>query len=381
MFTSDGAPDSPIMRPRVLYGALFAFFSCSGGRFTAPFLESQASFGEAEIGLAMAIQSALVSLLGTPAGAFSDRLQRRKKNGRVYVMTCGLVISTIAFLMHMMGNKIESLSGSKDWAVKWYFFLRILYASGISMINPVLDGITLAHLQREGSSKSDFGKERLHGAIWWAVANIIIGICIDKWGFNVMYAATLVTCLLSILAIFGYAREQRNLFVAQDHDKREQDSLIVRDEELENYHAVSISETVERKASVRGCALDGSSEGANSLSIVELFVLIFGSVYGFGLIVSCVTLTMGTSVVESLIFLFFERLGASWTVCGLSVLVTVMFEVPIFHFAPDLLRLLGVSCLQHIACLAYITRVVGYTFIPSNHSYWILFLEPLVCYL
>uniref|UniRef100_A0A7S2KQ61 Major facilitator superfamily associated domain-containing protein n=1 Tax=Leptocylindrus danicus TaxID=163516 RepID=A0A7S2KQ61_9STRA len=262
-------------------------------------------------------------------------------------------------------------------AVKWYFFLRVLYASGISLINPILDGITLAHLQSEGSSKSDFGKERLHGAIWWAIANIIIGICIDIWGFNIMYAATLATFLLSIMALVGYAREQNNNYFLGQANGEGENHMLVPGEEIQDYRSVPISVAVEQHVTEIEHTSETTDGVDSSLSTVELFVLIFGSFYGFGLVVSCVTLTMGTAVVENLIFLFFEKLGASWTVCGLSVLVTVMFEVPIFHFAPDLLQLLGVSRLQHIACLAYVTRVVGYTLIPSNHSYWVLFLEPL----
>eukprot|EP00957_Ditylum_brightwellii_P190989 14542082-Ditylum_brightwellii.AAC.1 len=37
----------------------------------------------------------------------------------------------------------------------------------------------------------------------------------------------------------------------------------------------------------------------------------------------------------------------------------------------------GPEQLQEIACLAYITRVVGYTFIPPNRMWMVFFLEPL----
>lgn len=84
-----------------------------------------------------------------------------------------------------------------------------------------------------------------------------------------------------------------------------------------------------------------------------------------------------STLVENLIFLFFEYLGGSNTICGLTVTVTVIFEIPIFHYAPLILREIGPEMMQQIACLAYVTRVFGYSVIPKNHMAWILCLEPL----
>ena len=98
---------------------------------------------------------------------------------------------------------------------------------------------------------------------------------------------------------------------------------------------------------------------------------------GIGYLVSAFTLKMGRTVVENLIFIFFESLGASNTLCGLTVLVTVVFEIPFFYYAPIFLERFGPETLQEVACMAYIVRVVGYTLIPEKHIYLVLFLEPL----
>ena len=111
--------------------------------------------------------------------------------------------------------------------------------------------------------------------------------------------------------------------------------------------------------------------------MLSFLVLILGSLYGAGFILSSVTLAMGMSIVESLIFLYFQELGGTNLVMGLSVVVTVMFEIPIFHYAPNLLQRFGPGKLQQIACVAYILRVIGYTLIPENHLALVLFLEPL----
>eukprot|EP00560_Eucampia_antarctica_P003146 CAMPEP_0197837232 /NCGR_PEP_ID=MMETSP1437-20131217/31510_1 /TAXON_ID=49252 ORGANISM="Eucampia antarctica, Strain CCMP1452" /NCGR_SAMPLE_ID=MMETSP1437 /ASSEMBLY_ACC=CAM_ASM_001096 /LENGTH=149 /DNA_ID=CAMNT_0043444099 /DNA_START=123 /DNA_END=572 /DNA_ORIENTATION=+ len=63
--------------------------------------------------------------------------------------------------------------------------------------------------------------------------------------------------------------------------------------------------------------------------------------------------------------------------CGLTVAVTVMFEIPIFEYAPLMLQRFGLGPLLQISAIAYIVRVIGYTFIPQYHPALVLFLEPL----
>lgn len=96
-----------------------------------------------------------------------------------------------------------------------------------------------------------------------------------------------------------------------------------------------------------------------------------------GFVMSSFSLNMGTSVVENLIFLYFESLGGTNAICGLTVVVTVLFEIPIFHYAPQLLAYFGAENMQMIACVAYITRVVGYTYVPKGRMILVLLFEPM----
>lgn len=114
-----------------------------------------------------------------------------------------------------------------------------------------------------------------------------------------------------------------------------------------------------------------------SMSLLQMLALVCGTIYGMGFIASMLTLAMGMSIVESLIFLFFEELGGSFTVMGLSVVVTVIFEIPVFHFAPSLLENFGPGRLQQAAAVAYMIRVIGYTLIPEGAMAFVLLLEPL----
>jgi MFS family permease len=85
---------------------------------------------------------------------------------------------------------------------------------------------------------------------------------------------------------------------------------------------------------------------------------------------------MGMSLVENLVFLFFtQTLHASNLLCGISVLITVVFEIPLFQYSETILHTFQQSGLISLAMLAYGLRVIGYTTVPNG--WYILFFEPL----
>ena len=72
-------------------------------------------------------------------------------------------------------------------------------------------------------------------------------------------------------------------------------------------------------------------------------------------------------MVESLVFLYFEFLGSSYTMMGATVLLTVALEIPLFQIAPKLLQWLGTQRLLLLGASAYVVRVLGYSAIPKGH--------------
>ncbi len=83
-----------------------------------------------------------------------------------------------------------------------------------------------------------------------------------------------------------------------------------------------------------------------------------------------------TCLVEGLFFLFFTKeLQASNMLCGLSVAITVSFEVPIFHHSAWLLKRFNNHQLMTASCLAYIFRVIWYT--STSNPWMVLVVEPL----
>lgn len=57
---------------------------------------------------------------------------------------------------------------------------------------------------------------------------------------------------------------------------------------------------------------------------------------------------------------------ASTTLCGITVGVTVLFELPIFHHSAWFLRNMSHDTMLMIAMLAYVVRVYAYTLLDEN---------------
>ena len=75
------------------------------------------------------------------------------------------------------------------------------------------------------------------------------------------------------------------------------------------------------------------------------------------------------------VFLYFKELNASNVLCGLSVVVTVVFEIPLFSHSKQLLERYGEHTLLTMAGLCYSFRVIGYTLCPGG--WYVLLFEPM----
>ena len=216
------------IRPRLLYIAAFAWLSVTGGRFLAPFLEHQANFSDASlVGSVLACQTAVSSLLGSAGGSWADARQVLYPNkGRAQVMFVGVAIGSAAFLSHGAGILFGSDAIPLFESMEWHFVLRIAWACSCSLVMPVLDGLTLAHLKTTpGRNPADYGKERLYGAISWAIVNLIIGPIVDVFGFVALYPIAMLVTVFFFLSIAAYVhgQEKEASLRAEQHSQQDDD--------------------------------------------------------------------------------------------------------------------------------------------------------------
>ena len=282
------------------------------------------------------------------------------------------------------------------------------------------------------SSSVSYGQERLFGAVGWALASLGIGIIIDQYGFSIFFWTAPVGCFSVTVCCIKYSMEDSqhdrldtvsSFRTTHYHTNKKQKNSNEEVEMIEERRQLTVSsslpvvadddnddqqkedeededdekEVTTKKHSVTTTTqhnvlnIDNNEYGDEDtiqethsmsprprLTFVSFLRSILCSYPALGFLFSAITLCMGTSIVESLIFLYFEQdLGGSNTVCGVTVVVTVLFEIPLFYYAPRLLQRYGPQTLQQVACVAYIVRVVGYTFIPEGYILLVLLLEPL----
>ena len=108
-------------------------------------------------------------------------------------MQVGVVVGTMGYLGH--GIHHFWLSAITE-SFAFHLTMRLLFAVANALTAPVLDGLTIAYLEQQetlygdgddssgGMGKADFGKERLYGAISWAMGNVMAGLLIDSFGLS-----------------------------------------------------------------------------------------------------------------------------------------------------------------------------------------------------
>ena len=417
------------MRPRVLYFAVFSFFSLSGGRFTATFLEHELQFSENYmISAAISLQLLASSLSKPWLGGLADSWEASssnerggKNNGRLRVISLGLLLSTIAILLHSLGalylktissgeqgdtpeNKssdIENTDNPEQTSLPlpllaYHLILRIFFSLGTSSVMPALDGLTLVQLEQEGVDKQNYGKERMFGALSWGIAHIIFGFALDYFGtYKILYITTTLAFIGCMVTFQVYAQSIPTIKytgVCEHVESERSDSTNDISDKNTKITPCNASAKIKHKQQGRKYKSKTSFEGEEDsfendtdtdiqerLTFIDLLRPLFqkSPILNITFIFSLFALFIGMSVVESLIFLYFEFLGGTNAMFGVTVVVTVMFELPLFHYAPNVLKSLGTQKMFQLGCLAYIVRVIGYSFIPQSHPYLVLFYEPL----
>lgn len=348
-----------------LYFCLFAWFA-SQGRFTAIFLEDR-GLSQTEIGSLLSIRN-VIGIVATPivsylADYFVLRGNRYGREGFVLILS---LLSTFVFCLHA----VPELTGKKCSFV-YFVIIRLFYAVFMSPIYSLVGGIVLKNISDLRIDKEAFGQDRLFGAISWAVVSVILGITMDIYkSSSVMYLFAVATQILLVVCLCALTGGPADIGSDVEMTSRcagDNNDAYIRDDITKRPSTHIYADDEEKK-------MDTGTSGV--IEVLHVLYSFFDSPEKAMFTILYVILTMGTSIVENLVFLFFrDSLDSSYTTCGVSVAVTVLFEIPIFQYSKSLLRMFGRRGLLVIACAAYIVRVVGYTVAPS--AWWVLLLEPM----
>lgn len=340
-------------RPRFLFAITFAWLSITGGRFLAPYLENK----NAPVGVLLASQQATGLLAGPWAGRVADQLEFRFAGaGRISAVAIGVLIGTLCTVA-------QDLIAQPSITV--LLLIRVLYAIASSFTIPIVDAIGV-------EASDDYGRERLWGAVAWATCHVVLGPLLDQYGFRVFYPLSSLLGTLSVGALILYLKSNAGPYeTVEEHTEPANDGSDhhcaaepAGNEQMTNINTESEVTTWKLFRTL----VVGGSNTTTSGSAVLL---------GITFLVAVAFMGAGQAIVDNLIFLYFEFLGSSYTIMGITVVLTVLFEIPIFHVSDQLLHRFGANLLLQAAMICYVVRVIGYSLLPSGHASWTLFLEPL----
>ena len=350
-------------RPRLLYTSIFIWISITGGRFLASFLEQEASLSPTAIGSLLAVQDFTGILTSSIAGMFADWMERRyPRRGRLLVVAIGSTGGSIFFCLHGCSRIFVSIPFFTS--IIWYMLLRILFAICTSLIFPVVDGICLDFLKRY-ATEEEYGKERLFGAISWAITHLALGPLVDHYqNFVIFYFLGIAAAMLMLLTLTVYSTNNNQTIAGNNHHFKRRTSDLVTTNDSDG--RMDLEDNNKHDG--------GHTRKRSCLSFLALFG---SSCFTITFLIARVTLASGQAVVDKMVFLFFEFLGSSFTLMSCTVVLTVVFEIPIFHVAPKILEAIGASGMLLLGSFSYVTRVIGYTLIPAGKAPLVLLFEPL----
>ncbi len=276
--------------------------------------------------------------------------------GRLKVLSYSILLGTCAILGHAIPSLYtqyyysitsnlphytpEQSQVQFPYELAWQVSMRCIYALSLAIMAPCLDGLALAHLDCiDGASQADFGKERMYGAAFWGLGSLCVGVGMDRYGFGFLYVMTVLSAVLSYVAIgvylVGLRKDTTGAFVSSVVALGESSSLLDRVGDDDWNGAISYMDAEQRKRETLSerntSSLHQAEAENNKTSALQLFQLICQSGYGKALLFFVFSLAVGISIVDNLAFLFFDTLGSSNAMNGLTVVFTVVSAYETFQ--------------------------------------------------
>ena len=300
----DGLPLKTSALIKSLY-FLDALGSSTWGRFSAIYYNLH-GLNSQHIGVIEGLRTAVPTLSMVLWGIVADRFHSRKI---VWLTTKSISTSVLLTL-----------------AIPFVYssFARILGVCILAQMfvsNGVLDAYTLDLLGTE--NKAFYGRYRLYASLSWGLGSIIMGWVTDHYGFEPNFILFGLLGLLMVILVANRVPETKP-----------PPSSTQEGEEMTNV----------------------DDESGNLMELVLLAirprVLVF--------LIEVVIMGAAMATVEQLLFLYLVNdLEASTLLCGLSVGVNVLFELPIFWYASKFMNTLGHDGMFLLAMSCFAFRVFG----------------------
>ena len=329
---------------------LNGFSASSFGRFATIFYRTVAHLSAAQIGLVEAAQP-IAGVVGNQLfGYVSDRLQRKKA-----VTLLARVVTTAVLLLLALPQVTHYMLYNLPIGILSVMATVAFFSVG----DGVLDSYTLDLLGNE--RRGEYGRYRLWLAVSWGLGNVAMGL-VAKVNFNVNFVAFGVLNAVNIILVAAAlpARTRGEMELIAQRKKPPPAPELTQPLPPSSPSAQSPSRE----------ALSTRDQSTLWRALRRWRMVVF-------LLYVMALLGVGNTLVERFLFVYaLDELGADSALCGYSVAMTVLFELPIFHFGELLIKRVGHDNMIMLATTSYVLRVLGYTRLTKQTVWYLLALEP-----
>lgn len=346
----------------IIFFALFARWGIPG-RFVSLFYQAHAQT-PSQIGILLSLPQ-LLSLPITPLICHRADATNSRKNVLVWTQ----VATFIFFYIHLLALPSLNILVPN---LRYHVLLLASCLFGIAG-NPaysIISAISLSQLKHLHGHRGHllFGQHRLWGAVSWAFSGLVLGAVLDyaPFGIRGVYILFGVSSLFLMVIILQFREAPNEILVEASVDANSEKSELNKSNESHS-----------KDDDITDHNFSDSEEGPQVSMLQALRPVVFqGGIATFLFFNLIFWLGAGMGIVENLLFLYFANdLHASNLLCGTTVAVTVIFEIPLFFLAPRILKRIGAPVLAIIGALAFVIRVVSYSIVSS--AWQVLLLEPL----
>ena len=305
---------------RVLY-FLAGISSSTWGRFSAVYYNEKGLTAQ-QMGILEGTMP-MVSMVAAPLWGFlADRLRRKK---------------LVALTTRVFSGGLLLLYAVPSIARDFEALLLIGVGVALFVSQGILDAYTLDVLGEK--RRRQYGRIRLWCAVSWGGGAVAMGAICDRWGFDANFILYGVLNVISLVLIAW--------------------------------------KVPDRTSAEKGLAAGGDATRPR-FACADLRAALCPTPRAVFFFAEVALLGAAFALVEcGLLFYYLLHLGASTFLCGLTVGVTVLLEIPIFYWSEDVLKRVSNDALFLTAMVAYAARVYGYTLLTPATVHWVLALELL----
>jgi hypothetical protein len=172
----------------------------------------------------------------------------------------------------------------------------------------------------------------------WAVTNLTVSFGLDLAGFIIFYSAAVAAAVLVVTTLYVYTTSN-NISSEATAVVEKQVPGPNQEHRKEGFERCSSDVILPKHDEDEDSGVDGTAAKTGGTKEQQLDVVtpedtpqmhallgkVIGTAYGAAFCLALLTMASGQAVVDGLVFLFFKGLGSSYTIMGVTVVLTVLF--------------------------------------------------------